>query len=359
MLEAHDYCASVTFSRAASVGQLPAGRNLAVPLAKRRPESDKKQVDLDPFHFPPDVHQLLIEVIPRICKYKLDVITFFQGAGCDDSYLDAYRVLLSQNPQAFRKPLVCRNVLTKLNERGEGALRLRREVVKRVCEFEDYSTCWPDDVLKAKGLVAELRRLVNVKDSFTRIRQEREREREANAQRYEAVAEAKRKRVEQLASFARDLAALAVMTDALKRGKALENLLNAWFKAAGIGIREAFTVRVEGVGVVEQIDGLVKFDGHLYLVEMKWRNEPLGVAEVGQHFARVAHREARGILISASGFTAPAVEQTRQSLSLKVFVLCELAEFVALLERRGELKEFLDKKVDAAIGETNPLFRPG
>ncbi len=48
-------------------------------------------------------------------------------------------------------------------------------------EYEVFSTCWPEDVLKAKGLVSEVRRVVEVKDSFTRIRQEKEAE--ANARR--------------------------------------------------------------------------------------------------------------------------------------------------------------------------------
>ena len=53
-----------------------------------------------------------------------------------------------------------RTTLTRLNERGEAALRERREILKRVTEFEDFSTCWPNDQLKAKGLVAEIRRVI-------------------------------------------------------------------------------------------------------------------------------------------------------------------------------------------------------
>jgi hypothetical protein len=42
--------------------------------------------------------------------------------------------------------------------------------MKRLVEFEDFSTCWPDDQLKAKGLVAEILRVIDVKDSFGRMR---------------------------------------------------------------------------------------------------------------------------------------------------------------------------------------------
>lgn len=312
----------------------------------------------DPHHFHPEVVQLLVEAIPRLCRTKADLLAFFQGAGCDEAVLEPHRALYRENRDAFRKPIVCREILLDLNEQGDLALRARREIVKRVCQFEDFSTCWPNDVQQAKGYVADLRRIVNIKDSFTRMKDERERERAENVRRYEEQADAKRRHEAQLKGFEKTLADLTMMTDPAKRGKALEGLLNDWFRAVGVGIQEAFTVRVEGAGVIEQIDGLVKMEGHLYLVEMKWRTDPIGVDQVGPHFVRVYHREARGILISASGFTAPAVEITKNNLSLKTFVLCELSELVLLLGRRGDLKRYLVQKADAAIAESNPLFKP-
>src|SRR5206468_576430 len=46
-------------------------------------------------------------------------------------------------------------------------------------EFTNFDTCWPSDQLKAKGLVASIREVVNQKDSFTRMNQAREDERRA------------------------------------------------------------------------------------------------------------------------------------------------------------------------------------
>jgi hypothetical protein len=91
------------------------------------------------------------------------------------------------------------------------------------------------------------------------------------------------------------LFALFAMTDAQKRGKALESILNRLFANYGIAVREAFTVAgPDGEGVVEQIDGAVELDGHLYLVEMKWWDKPLGRAEVSPHLVRVFSRAAAG-----------------------------------------------------------------
>lgn len=111
--------------------------------------------------------------------------------------------------------------------------------------------------------------------------------------------------------------------------------------------------------MVEQIDGVVEFDGHIYLVEMKWWSQPLGVADVSQHLVRVFNRgAARGILISQSGYTGPAITTCRESLAKSVFVLATLEEIVLLLERDASLVDLLRDKVRAAITDKNPLIEP-
>lgn len=88
------------------------------------------------------------------------------------------------NKDNINKYEIVRQVLTKLNEQKETYFRERREILKRVIEYDSFSSCWPNDQLKAKGLVSEIRKVVNTKDSFTRMAQERTAER--NAQ-YEGV----------------------------------------------------------------------------------------------------------------------------------------------------------------------------
>ena len=55
-----------------------------------------------------------------------------------------------------------RTVLERLNTRGDVALQERREVLRRIVEFSNYDACWPNDQLKAKGLVASIRDIVTV-----------------------------------------------------------------------------------------------------------------------------------------------------------------------------------------------------
>src|SRR6266496_2133565 len=129
------------------------------------------------FHYPPELLQLLNEALPKLCRSKKDLLLFFQGAGVDRNLLTSYETLLRTNKEGFNKYHVTRELLAKLNELGERTLRERREILKRVTEFQDFSVCWQSDQAPARGLVAQIRELVNVKDSFTRINIEREQER--------------------------------------------------------------------------------------------------------------------------------------------------------------------------------------
>src|SRR5882757_3340029 len=131
------------------------------------------------FHYPPELLNLLNETLPKLCKSKNDLLLFFQGAGVGKELLTPYQSLLRNNKDGFNKYHVTRELLAKLNQLGERSLRERREILKRVTEFHDFSVCWEADQAPARGLVAQIRELVNVKDSFTRMNIEREQERKA------------------------------------------------------------------------------------------------------------------------------------------------------------------------------------
>ncbi len=312
------------------------------------------------FHYPPELLALLNDAVPKLCKSKRDLLLFFQGAGLDKSLLAPYHKLLQNDKAAFSKYNVTREILAKLNELGERSLRERREVLRRVTEFQDFSVCWTTDQAPARGLVAQIRELVNVKDSFTRMSMEREQERMARFAEQQTRAATEKARKTNLAAVKSRLFALFAEPDAHKRGKALEAVLNSLFAALGILVREAFTVRgMCGGGVIEQIDGLVEMDGQLYLVELKWWNTPLGSAEIAPHIVRVYGRggQARGLFISYSEFTESAITTSREALAGgAVIVLAKLQEIVELLDREADIKKWLKSKVTAAIVDKNPLL---
>jgi len=314
------------------------------------------------FHYPPDLFDLLVDTIPLLCKTKKGVLLFFQGAGVSSGLLDDLRQTVKQDKDSISKYEIVRTILTRLNEQGESTLRERREILKRVTEFENFSACWPNDQLKAKGLVAEIRRVMNVKDSFTRMKQERDREQQERQAKHLAKTKLIKQKQTELDSIKKELYPLFGMPDnqSQKRGKLLEGILNRLFEVSDVLVREAFSlVGEEGEGVIEQIDGVVEIDGCLYLVEMKWWKKPLGKEQVSHHLVRIYHRgHARGILISNSGYTRPAITICKEALSKTVVVLCELKEIVMLLEQQSNLKDFLKSKIEKAVIDKQPLFKP-
>jgi len=69
--------------------------------------------------------------------------------------------------------------------------------------------------------------------------------------------------------------------------------------------------------------------------------------------------QARGLFISYSEFTEPAITTCREALAGgAVVVLSKLQEIVELLNREADLKKWLKAKVTAAIADKNPMFLP-
>lgn len=314
------------------------------------------------FHYPPELLALLKDAIPKLCKSKADLLLFFRSAGVSQAILGPHQALLTADKAAFNKYHVTRDLLTALNAQGEVSLGERRAILKRVTEMDDFSGCWESDRAAAQGLVAQIRQLVDVKDSFTRMRLEREEERKKRLAERDAALATAAARDQQIDAVKQRLFSLFAETDPHKRGKALEAALNALFAAYGVAVKEAFTVKsVTGEGVIEQIDGMIELDGILYLVEMKWWSSPIGAADIAPHIVRVFGRggQARGIFISYSDFSGPAVVTCRDALTGgAVITLVKLQEVVRLLDTRGDLRALLKAKVTAAIADKKPYFEP-
>lgn len=314
----------------------------------------------DVFHYPPDLFELLVEVIARLNKGKKGVVLFLRGAGVEEADLVEVDRIVRTSPNAINKFEIARNVLAKVNARGDSGIRPRREIIKRVVDFEDFSLCWPEDQLKARGLVAAVREAVNKKDSFTRMKQERDAVQEQYQARQRAErAAAAEKRIAIEAVSAR-LSALFPMNDKPQiRGKLLEGVLADLFRIYGIPVVEDVRRKDPDTAVVlEQLDGVIELDGAIHIIEMKWLNGPVGVSEFFPHLSRLFLRaNAHGIFISSAGFTDPVIKECTAALTQKTMVLCSLHEIVMLLQRQDDLREFFKAKFRAAVIEKNPFFQ--
>jgi hypothetical protein len=312
------------------------------------------------FHYPPDVFDAVVDAVPLLTRGKHDVVMFFRGCGVDRKFLGGIDRRIDTEPK-YSKYHIMREILAYLNDRGDPGLGPRREVLKRVSEFDNFSSCYPDNQMKARGAVATVAQLVNKKDSFTRMRDERERELQRHRDAHRAETEkrdAERARREQNKN---DLFALFGEQNPHRRGKALEGVLNRLFESEGILVREAFERRDDdsGAGAIEQIDGVIELGNQVYLVEMKWWNQTLGRNEVASHLVRVYGRgQVGGILVSNSAYSPAAIADCKDALHAKTVVLVELREIVQALTLGRSVRVLLTKKVRAAALDKNPLVYP-
>lgn len=313
-------------------------------------------------HYPPDLFDLLVNAIPRLIKGKQGVLDFFLGCGVERHFFADLQRRVNESREDIGKFEIVRVVLRRLNDNGDASIRERREVLKRVTQWDDFSSCYDNQRMEAEGYVAKVRNVVNVKDSFTRMQQAQERSLEADRKKRASELDEKQRLRETRRSVRADLNALVFEPDTKKRGIALESVLNRLFQSEGISVREAFKrVGPAAEGVVEQIDGVIALDGAMYLVEMKWWSEPIGVPEVSAHLVRVHHRAGvGGIMISSSRYTDPAIAITRDALPHRVCLLATLSEIVLALEREHALVDLLRAKVQAAVLDKNPFLEgPG
>ncbi|HLH71617.1 MAG TPA: hypothetical protein VKY90_21975 [Candidatus Dormibacteraeota bacterium] len=144
----------------------------------------------------------------------------------------------------------------------------------------------------------------------------------------------------------------------MHRGLATQRSVCDLFRRAGLLVEDDITVRIPRSGIVEQIDGVVELDGRRYLLEVRDHSVPLSAEELAWPILKARSRAGVGlILVSASGYTRPAVEYCQGALRELAVVLVHLDELVALRDPEGELPDLLRAKVHAAELYRDPYLR--
>lgn len=315
----------------------------------------------DIFHYPPELFELLVETIPILNRSKKSVLLFFRGAGISEKLYEDISVRLEADKASINKYEICRTILTRINEKTDKYIRERRELLKRVVEFESFTNCWEADQYKAKGLVSEIRNVVNVKDTFTRMKQEKENIQAKHTSEYNKKVEEIKKRTELIETIKKEFYGLFSIKNQQERGKKLEGVLNSIFSIFGVLVREAFTRKGDnGEGIIEQIDGVIEIDNQIYLVEMKWKKDKIGSEDIFAHLGRIYHRtSAQGIFISASGFTDSGILASKEALvNRAILVLTDLEEFIDILDNDKDLIQYFKAKIQKAIIDKEPYSKP-
>ena len=312
------------------------------------------------FHYPPELFELLVETIPLLSKSKKSVLLFFRGSGVAEKLYEDISIKLDADKNSINKYEICRTILIRINEKTDIYIRERRELLKRVVEFESFTNCWPSDQYKAKGLVSEIRNIVNVKDAFTRMKQEKENNQSKHSATYAKKVDIIKKRAELIETAKKDFYSLFSLKNPQERGKKLEGVLNSLFSIHNVLIREAFARKGDnGEGIIEQIDGVIEIDNQIYLVEMKWKKDKIGSEDIYAHLGRIYHRSsAHGIFISASGFSDSGIIASKEALLKQaILILTDLEEFFNILENNLDLTQYFKTKIEKALIDKNPYSK--
>jgi hypothetical protein len=134
------------------------------------------------------------------------------------------------------------------------------------------------------------------------------------------------------------------------RGYAFEAYLKELFDAFGMAAREPF--KLYG----EQIDGSFHLAGETYLLEAKWLNRKVSIAELHGFHGKIEQKAAwaRGLFVSFGGFTDQGLDAFGKG---KKLVCMEGREIKIALEREIGIDALIAMKVRRAA-ETGAVFTP-
>ncbi|WP_336509793.1 restriction endonuclease [Stutzerimonas stutzeri] len=132
------------------------------------------------------------------------------------------------------------------------------------------------------------------------------------------------------------------------RGYAFESFLQNLFGSSDLQPRAPFRL------VGEQIDGSFQLGSDIYLVEAKWLQGPVGVAELHTFHGKVDQKAAwtRGLFISYAGFTDVGLVAFGRGKK----VICMSGEDIYLaLGAKVPVRELVERKVRVAAETGNPF----
>lgn len=127
-----------------------------------------------------------------------------------------------------------------------------------------------------------------------------------------------------------------------QRGYELEKIFVELMLISQITVREPF--RIAG----EQIDGGIKYDGHYYLIELKWTKDKVDPKEIASFYYKVDGKpDKRGIMISMNGYTSGVIESLQKGKELMV-ILLDGVHLTNVISGLYSFKELLEHAISQA-----------
>ena len=108
----------------------------------------------------------------------------------------------------------------------------------------------------------------------------------------------------------------ATQLDGQKRGYEFEKIFTELMKISAIPVEEPFKI------MGEQIDGAIKYDGHYYLVELKWVKRKCNQPDIASLYLKAEGKmDARGLFIAMEGYSSEVLSSLPKGKDIKVLLL--------------------------------------
>ncbi len=258
--------------------------------------------------FTEEVEVLVKDGIANLYWYKSDLHKAWLRSGVASSLRDEVSRLRGDDGQELTK----RKQMDALYERlrtGKYELRLEvsRNLVRILVEQQSFTPQSEKHRIEiAERCALKLRELIR----------QQEKDREYRESIRISAAKASRDTYDSNLSELRLKFAEAHDLEPQQKGYALEALFTDLMRLSGIPVEEPFGI------VGEQIDGAIKYDGHYYLLELKWTANKSDPKEIGHFYYKVEGKlQARGLFLSMNGFTDGVISTLPRGKDLKILLL--------------------------------------
>jgi len=258
--------------------------------------------------FTDEIEVLVKEGIANLYWYKSYLKKAWLAAGVPEKLVES----LFAERDAEGNTLSKRRLMDRLYESLRKAdynrrLEVSRNFVRTLAEQKDFSRQAPEHRIE----VAE-RAALKIKQELANQREQHESRESINRR----AAQAQRETYDSQRSKLNFRFIDAMKLDPQKRGIELEKIFAGLIRISGIPVEEAFRI------IGEQIDGALKYDGHYYLVELRWREKKTDQAQIASLYLKVEGKlDGRGIFISMNGYSSEVVESLPKGKEVKVILL--------------------------------------
>lgn len=283
--------------------------------------------------FPADLRNAIKDCLCNLFFRKKDLLYYFKSLNCTSSDLRgaSNELTKSDNVDIF---------LINLEEREDGGLLQKRNLIDSLASWSDYGSYWFKngslDPIQAKQSIENLKKILGKKT-------EQEKELEEIRKREEKAKEKEKKNIklEELNNVFKRLC--GIDENSQRRGYALENLLVELFKYFEIEVEGPFKLKGE------QIDGSFNFDGNNYIFEAKWQNTLSSNNDLYTFAYKIESNTLypRGFFLSINGFSTDAVERITHNKKPQL-ILLDASDLIVVLDGRINLMDLLKRKIKFA-----------